>query len=108
MNLGGDMAQMHSANDPIFWHHYPYLDYLGSLTGTYYKGRSSSNKTKLNKMKFSGWAQEHQSTNDRTERTSTLSEEFFKSQWFDQMLIWQDEKEIYKVSTLDSIIAYIS
>ena len=46
------MAQMHSANDPIFWHHYPYLDYLGSLRGTYSKGRSSSNKTKFKKYEI--------------------------------------------------------
>lgn len=28
MNLGGDMGQMFSTNDPIFWHHHSFIDYI--------------------------------------------------------------------------------
>lgn len=30
VNIGGDMAEMHSPNDPVFWLHHTYIDYVWS------------------------------------------------------------------------------
>jgi len=47
-NVGGDMAQMHSINDPIFWHHHSFVDYLWYRRGESYKGKRYDKKGVLN------------------------------------------------------------
>jgi len=48
VNIGGDMAEMHSPNDPVFWLHHCYIDYIWAqwqkLKGKQFAGVNNSGK----------------------------------------------------------------
>lgn len=48
-NIGGDMAEMYSPNDPVFWHHHAYVDYLWTKRGERYDGEDITEAKKLYK-----------------------------------------------------------
>lgn len=42
LNIGGDMEELYSPNDPLFWHHHSYVDYLWDQKKLLNKKYSSS------------------------------------------------------------------
>ncbi|KAI5151570.1 tyrosinase [Enteropsectra breve] len=45
-NIGGDMGHMQAPNDPIFWHHHSFIDYLWTKRGERYSGQGYDKRTR--------------------------------------------------------------